>query len=75
MERSGRHVGWDLLPTGPTGSARKLSSPGLVGLGVSEWFGNTLQSGILHGGKKKKGGGVLGDLHVREISSWQKNFS
>lgn len=53
-DQSGKHVCWELLSTSLTGLARKLSSPGLVGLGVSEWFGNTLWSRIFHGGKKKK---------------------
>jgi len=52
-EHSGQHVCGELLLTSPTGLARMLSSPGLVGLGVSEWFGNT-GSRILHSGKKKK---------------------
>lgn len=53
-DQSGKHVCWELLSTSLTGLARKLSSPGLVGLGVSEWFGSTLRSRIFHGGKKKK---------------------
>lgn len=53
-DQSGKHVCWELLHTSLTGLARKLSSPGLVGLGVSEWFGSTLRSRIFHGGKKKK---------------------
>lgn len=72
-EHSGQHVRVELILTSPTGLARMLSSPGLVGLGVSEWFGNT-GSGILHSGGKKKEGGrgrreALCDLHVKEISS------